>query len=224
VEAARARPLPRLTGLILEDIAYGKSLAGRAAEARADFAEALQIWTTIGAKRNIVSLSVVMAEHLFLAGEVAAAIELANNAIARLRQVSFSRSLVTALNNLAAYYIACDRFDEARAQAREALDMAAETQTDVALTWSLQHLSAIGALSGGASEKASRAERAAGVLGYVDARLAELGSPRTLPEQNEYNRARGAISASLGHAAVDALVLAGATITRDRAIEVALSF
>jgi hypothetical protein len=159
-----------------------------------------------------------------LAGEVAPAIELARAQIPKLRMFGYQRILVVALNNLAAYLTAGDRWDEARAHAREALAIAVETEIDVALAWSMQHLSAIAALSPSSPDDLSRPERAAQLLGYVDARLAALGSPRTAPEQNEYDRARTALTTSLGSAAISRLLAAGAALTPARAVEFALSF
>jgi predicted ATPase/transcriptional regulator with XRE-family HTH domain len=221
---ARACANVRLTALILEDVAYGMALAGRAIEARAGLAEARAIWIALGSERNAANSGGLLAENYFIAGEAEPAIEIARENVPKLRALGYQRMLVIALNNLAAYLTACDRWDEAHTNAREALGIALETESDVALAWSMQHLSAIAALSARSPSDSTRFERAAQLLGYVDARLPVLGSPRTKPEQNEYDRARAALTTALGHEAVHELFAAGATLAPGDAIQIAFSF
>jgi non-specific serine/threonine protein kinase len=221
---ARACSNVRLTALILEDVAYGMALAGRAIEARAGLAEARAIWIALGSERNAANSGGLLAENYFIAGEAEPAIEIARANVPKLRALGYQRMLVIALNNLAAYLTACDLWDEAHANAREALGIALETESDVALAWSMQHLSAIAASSPPSPADPTRPERAARLLGYVDACLPVLGSPRTAPEQNEYDRARTALTMALGREAVHELFAAGASLAPGHAIQIAMSF
>ena len=219
--SARAQGNVRLTGLVLEDIGYATSLGPDPAQARVQLGEALKIWTMIGAKRNVLNGAVVLAENLFLCGETESAIELAVQTIEKLREMAFSRTLISALNNLAAYLNAADRFQEAVLVGRQALEIALETEAHVAQTWSVQHLAAAAALVPRSATPTQRLHDATRLIGYADARLLELGSPRTPPEQREYDRARTALAHALAPALMSELLAAGAGLSPERAVEIA---
>jgi predicted ATPase/DNA-binding CsgD family transcriptional regulator len=223
LEAARAAGNLRLAGGALENIAYARSRLGYLADARARIAEALAIWQSIGADRDAADAAVVLGEAEFLAGNVERALELVAGALVQLRKLPATRTLTPALLNQAAYFIACDRFDEGLAAAREALGLAQETQRNSWPLWALQHLAAIAALSAGPAGGGSRSRVAAELLGYVDARVAALGSPREDTEQGEYDRVRAALLEALGDAEWARLTQAGAALTESQALELAYS-
>ena len=66
--------------------------------------------------------------------------------------------------------------------------------------WALQHLAAAAVLEPEAQAEGARprVERAAALLGFVDARLAELGGVREYTERQEYDRVLTALRARLG--------------------------
>jgi predicted ATPase/DNA-binding CsgD family transcriptional regulator len=218
--AGRALRNLRLVGTALQAIAYACSSDGDGAAARAHFGEALEIWRAIGAKRDAAIARVNLAEAEFVAGNVTAAVDLVTAAIATLRETGFTRALLPARLNLAAYLIACDRWEEARTTAREALAIAQETQRNVFVACALQRVAAITVLAPDARGP-SALEDAARILGYVDTCIAALGSPRHYTEQQEYDRARAAIDAALGPVERDRLMLGGAAMSQEQALRYA---
>jgi hypothetical protein len=138
-----------------------------------------------------------------------------------LREVDIS----LALSNLSAYYVAFDRWHDARIHAREALCVAREMRTYVDVAWMLQHLAAIAALSPAASRehRAARHEVAAKLLGYVDRYSTRIGASRNRIEQKEYDRALSALRGALANVELAALMASGALMTLNDAIDCALS-
>jgi hypothetical protein len=122
--------------------------------------------------------------------------------------------------NLAAYLIACDRWEDARASAREALESARETQGNIWFACALQRVAAIATLAPD-GRRPSALEDAARILGYVDACIAVLGSPRLYTEQQEYDRACVAIDVVLGPGERDRLMMGGAAMSQEQALAVA---
>ncbi len=152
-----------------------------------------------------------------MAGNVTVAVDLVTAAIATLRETGFTRALLPARLNLAAYLIACDRWEDARECAGEALASAQETQRNVFVACALQSIAAIAALAPD-ERSPSALENAARILGYVDACIAALGSPRLYTEQQEYDRARATIDAVLGPVERDRLMLGGAVMSQEQAL------
>ena len=138
-----------------------------------------------------------------------------------LREVHIS----LALSNLAAYYVAFDRWSDARIHAREALCVARETRQYADIAAMLEHLAAIAALSEGPKhERASgRRELAAMLLGYAARYGARVGAARNAIEQKEYDRALSALRGALGSVELATLMAGGESMTLNEAIEQALS-
>jgi predicted ATPase/transcriptional regulator with XRE-family HTH domain len=216
LDSARAQGNLRLTAVLLNDVAYGKSLGTNPAEGRVYYAEALEIWTALGSKRNVANSSSMLAENLFLSGELEAALRCSSEAIVNLRAAGYARNLIVALNNRATYLNAGDRWVDARTTAAEALALAEESEATVARTWSLHHLAATAALSSAGA--VVPCAKAAQLLGYVDARLAAQGSHRTAPEQQEYDRVCAILIAALGSLEYQRLMEAGAVLTHEDAV------
>jgi hypothetical protein len=87
----------------------------------------------------------------------------------------------------------------------------------------LQHLAAIGALRASRqSQSSEERHRAARLLGYVDARLAALESPREYTEQHEYDAALAALRAELDREEFSKLLEEGGAWSEDRAVAEAL--
>jgi predicted ATPase/DNA-binding CsgD family transcriptional regulator len=223
LERVRALGTRRLEGAILECIASARSDAGDLVAARAHCDEALAIFRALGDERFAALTLANLAEGEFRAGDVKAAVQLAAESLAAYREGD--QSSEQALANMAAYLIATDRYDEARAYACEAIELARELQHSVATAWALQHLAAIAALRPSKDVENSRAShaRAARLLGFVDARLAALGAPRQYTEQQEYLRVTTLLRRAVDPAGLESLMRIGATTTEDRAIEEALA-
>jgi hypothetical protein len=123
---------------------------------------------------------------------------------------------------MAAYLVALDCFDDARAHASQALVSAREVKATVLTACILQHLAAVALLQHTAEGKQSDAdEPAAMLMGFVDARLASLGARREYTERQEYERVRAALEERFGDRLRD-LMAAGAEWTEDGAVAVGL--
>jgi diguanylate cyclase (GGDEF)-like protein len=184
------------------------------------FAEALDTYVRIGADQSIGVLAGNRAEAEFSVGSVALAMELAERARTALRAAGQEQALAWNLCNMAAYLIAQDRWDEARATAREGLDRARERRMQVKIVWALQHLAAAAALR---TREPSDAHRcAAALLGFADRQLAALGAHRMHTERQEYERLVATLHLVLGEPETAALARRGAEWSEDRAIAEAL--
>jgi hypothetical protein len=119
---------------------------------------------------------------------------------------------------MAAYLISLNRFDDARRQAMRALSAARDVKATVLTAYILQHMAAIGMLEESTN---GAADRAAMLLGFVDARLAGLEAGREFTEQQEYERMTASLQAALGKRAGELMAL-GAEWNEDDAVAVAL--
>jgi hypothetical protein len=210
-----------LTAQTLQDIAVARSAAGDTSSARTYLSEAIANFTTIGGQTFVIIAIGSLAEIEFRAGNAERAVHL----MPALPPYVPPWYLVRYLLSLTAYLIACDRWDEAHERAREALDVARETQHDASLVWAIQHLTAIAALStpGDGKVSAARFDNAARLLGYVDARTADLGVSRQYAEQQEYDRVLRALRCKIDTKDLVRLMAGGAVMTADQAVECVLS-
>jgi hypothetical protein len=119
---------------------------------------------------------------------------------------------------MAAYLIALERYDEARERAREALTLAARQENAVLVATALQHLAACAALRLGEEEAQTNKTRAASLIGFVDARLAELENQREFTEQQEYDRAIAALRETFDQSELERLMAKGQVWSKERAI------
>jgi hypothetical protein len=136
----------------------------------------------------------------------------------------FSFYIAAMRADVAAYLIACDRWDDAREHARKALDLAQETQYDVCRASTIQHLAAIAALAPCDDEARSETSACgARLLGYVDALIATLDAARQDTERQEYDRVLTALDQTLGAARRASFMAEGAALKSERATELARS-
>ncbi|MFN2459526.1 MAG: tetratricopeptide repeat protein [Candidatus Velthaea sp.] len=205
LDAARRHGARRLASFALEGLAVVRSSSGDLRAARALFAEALALLKTTGAQGRVATIAANLAEVEFRGGHPETALLLGREAIAACRERNDRHGLASTLTNVAAYHVALSRFDEARAHGREALTVARELQLAVLVASALQHVAAVAALQ----PAGDGAERAAQLLGYVDARLAELGAAREYTEQQEYDRMCAALRTACGEAELERLVAGG---------------
>jgi predicted ATPase len=221
LEGARSIDHVRLAARTLENLAYARSSRGDLDGARACISEALDLWHSLGAESKALGAQIVLAEAEFRAGNADVALKLAAQSAARQRELRSARHLMPALINMAAYLTACDRWDEAREAAKEALRFPQEVQRNVYHVWAIQHLAAATAFCAHARADAPTLEIAAQLIGYVDARIAALGAPREYTEEREYERLWRYLHDRLGAASVARLVRVGATLTQDQAFALA---
>lgn len=157
-----------------------------------------------------------LAETEYNSGNVARAIEISRELLAREREAGQSASLVFTMANLSAYLIATGQLDEAYVLANEALRKAVDVQIPVVLACSIQHLATIAAMRGDH-------RRSALLLGFTNTILRSSSLPREKTEQMEYDRTMSAIESALGQAQAAELLKRGEAMTQDQAASEALS-
>lgn len=225
LEAARTLNNRSLAARIQESIALNLARGGDAAGARSYFTEALAINEELGLESAAATVNLTFAEAEFLAGDVDAALRISADALATFRAIDQRYSVVNVLSNIAAYLTARNAFDAARTHAREALELAFELELDVHVAWAAQHLAAIAALRPGydTDRPSEQHVRAGRILGFVEARLANLEVIDWYTEKQEFDRAIGVLRASIGEDKLSLLLAAGASMTVDGGVKLALS-
>jgi predicted ATPase/DNA-binding SARP family transcriptional activator len=217
--ASEALGLQKLRGWVLEGLAWARQEDGDIDAARAYFTEALAIARATESERMEAVIAVNLAEAEFRSGDAAAALKLAREA----RDVVHDDRMIvgSAPNNMAAYLVSLERYDEARLYAREGLQWAIELEFEVTVAFALQHLAAVAALrtTGNAEQRQHDGRiRAARLLGYVDARLGALEALREHTEQQQYEKVLAALRTALTDHEVEKLLLEGRTWSGDQAV------
>jgi non-specific serine/threonine protein kinase len=194
--------------------------SGEAESARNLFAEALTLFRALGASRPAAHIALNLAELEFKSGNAIAAVRLANEALEAERALNDPDAVAYDLCNLAVYEGALGRWDASASHARDALGLARERGMTSAVAWAIQHLAAVAALRpvSDAALAAEQRRRAARLVGFVDARVAEHGLRRDFTEQGEHQQILTAARETLG-AETDALIEEGRTWTEGRAFE-----
>jgi non-specific serine/threonine protein kinase len=212
----RSNENERVVASALAGMGRVESMRGNAETAAELFREALTLAVSRGwgLLADIASLNLAEAE--FVLGRPASALDIAEDALTRLRRGNRLQSVAHILSNIAAYLIALDRFDEALARAREAFAVPRHVREDIVWLYALQHMAAAVALGAGAV-RGAQAAYAARILGFVDAALARFGARREVIEQREYDRAAAALRAALGPNEYEGNVAHGAGWTADEA-------
>ncbi len=167
---------------------------------------------------NTVSISLNnLAECEYNSGNVARAIEVARELLARERELGQNpQNMLFTVMNLSAYLIATGQLDEAHVLANEALRKAVDVQFPVVLAASIQHLATIAAMRGDH-------RRAALLVGFTNTILNSSSMPREKTEQMEYDRTLNAIESALGKVQAAELLKHGEVMTQDQAVSEALN-
>jgi predicted ATPase/DNA-binding XRE family transcriptional regulator len=215
----------RLVAWTLRSLGLAQARKGDFASARGYVAEALSIYEELHADLSAAATMDDLGEYEFLAGNGEVAVAHATTMVAIAREANAgARSIAVALNGLAVYLIALERYDDALARAREALELALEHELSTVAAHALQHVAAIVALREYPSPAKAREchTQAAIVLGFVDTRLAALGSERMLTERQEYERVLDVLRDATSPKALADAMTSGAAVTQERAVEMAL--
>ncbi len=217
----------RYVGFSLARLAFVRGRERDFAAARTHHAEALAIFKTLGAARGAAIVASNLAEVEFLAGDAEAALRLAADALATYRVLKYTNIVTHALVNIAGYLVALTRYDEARAHAREALELARELELETIAVSAIQHLAAVAALKPQSEVERTSQVRATGarLTGFVDARLDALQIEREsdYTEQQEYDRVLAALRGWTTDENLADLMASGAAMNVERAIEEALT-
>jgi ATP/maltotriose-dependent transcriptional regulator MalT len=131
LEAERSLKSFWRVGLALQGIAQARTVVGDLPAARAYVTEALEIYEAWGGgDYNAMRATMLLAKIEFLAGNAARAVQLSTTTLDLTKPRFAFYFFAEILSNLSAYLIACDRWAQAHDRAREALDLAVETQYD----------------------------------------------------------------------------------------------
>jgi tetratricopeptide (TPR) repeat protein len=215
-----------LVAWILRTLAFTGTIANDLDAIPAYLAEALAIYEATGVKDPVPWALEDLADYAFAAGNPKLALRYATEMLTAARDHNPSPHCVaSALNSMAVYLIALDQHDEAEERAQHTLRLACEWSLGAYVAWSLHHLAATAALRPYAESVSAQTarERAARILGYVDAGLAAMGSMNLHIQRQEHDRALAALRDAMGPEAVANLMAIGALMTEEQALEEASS-
>jgi predicted ATPase len=215
LEAFRASGNKRLIALALRTLATARILLGDLESASMRYREALALSQALQDERGVQIICGNLAEIEACAGDYDQALLHGKEALEIARARRDWVMVCTLLINVTAYLFALDRLAEARAVAREALNAAGEIQSDIHTVVAIQHLAAVAATCGDA-------ERAARLIGYVDAEYARLENVREPTEAREYERAMNVLGTRLPAADLEVNRCAGALLSAQHAKSEAL--
>jgi predicted ATPase/class 3 adenylate cyclase len=218
---AQKLSMRKLAAQILLPLGTARMWAGDIAGARTYYREAMALARASGQEATVATIASNLAEAEYKHGDPVVALRVAEEGLEQARADSRRRVAFMILTNEAQYFTALDRFDEARACAREALGASREEQYDIFFLASLQHLAAVAVLAPSAADAAVRRRRGIRLLGYVDAGIAALDTSRET-EQIEYDRVMAALRGEFGQEELAQLMNEGASWNEDQAIAEAM--
>jgi tetratricopeptide (TPR) repeat protein len=189
--------------------------------ARSHVAEAIVIYKAIGAEHiAAMAVGIDLAYAELKAGNAELAFQQASDALPILRAFN-GAEVAEALNTMSACRVSLADYGGAEAYARESLAFSRELRSSAHVARALQRLGVVAALRPqGAPDR--RAECAARLFGFVDARLADLGSPRVPFDQREYERAMTLLRDTMSSDQLACFMDAGAAMSEEQAIDEAL--
>ncbi len=212
-----------LVGYLLRLFGHACALDGDLVSARSYVAEALQNYEAVGAELDVGWTMETLSWIDFRAGDSELALRDTTESLAIFRRFNHVRGITIILNHMARYLVSLTRYSAAEKSAREALYMAREHHLDVLAAYALQHLGAIAALQpqSAADPRHTGYKQAARIFGFVDARLAAMGTARA-EEQQEYDRVLNVLRDAMGADALGKLMAAGAALTEEQAVEASI--
>lgn len=219
LRVARRSHDPKLVASTLRALGNLSAIEGDVNQAKGFIAEALQSYESVGAELEAARTMDDLASLEASAGNVELAVRYSADATVTLRAFNDVRGIANALGSTAASLLLLGRYDAARDYAIEALELARSSDFDVMAAWQLQHLAAIMAMRPqvAADNPINQRSKATRVLGFVDARLAMMGSVRIGNQPREYRRVLCALQTALGPSAVAELMSEGARMTEEQA-------
>ena len=211
---ARSLGLPRLSAAILDWMGFGLAYGGQPAKSRLAFEEALKLEREAGDPGRMPLVN--YAEMLFGVGDVRGAIAAGREGLAIKREIGSSVAIMAAAGNLSEYLIANGDLAEAWMMAREALEIALQTDRRMVAAVTMQRLAQIAARQGDA-------EPAARLIGYIDSVYAQQRHPREPTEQRGYERTMTILKAAYAPARLAALLAEGAALDGTAASAIAFA-
>jgi len=208
----------RLVAFGLRCLGSASCSMGDIAAARDYLAEALPIYESMDAKLGIVSVASDLGEYEFRAGNVELALRHATDALAVAREFNHPAVTNHILASASGYLVSLDRYGEANEYASEILDLVRGEPLTVVAAWALQRIGAIAALRPQIAQRTQSYAHAARILGFVDARIAAMGSARDYVGQQEYDRVLAVLRSAMGADAVENLMSEGEAMTEEQAL------
>ena len=220
LEAARALGNRRLALNALLGLGVARANARDFAGSRARLIEARELAKVLGADSYAAPIAVNLASTEFESGDPEAALRISIDLLATHRASKpaphLAETLGAAYCNTAGYLIALGRYDEARAQANEALEFGRGAGLTVFVALSLWHLAAMVLRFPIEGRRTSADCRVAGrLLGFVGTSRKTLGFDA---DDSEYDNAVALLGEAVGTEESMQLLALGATMTEDEAI------
>ncbi len=213
-------------------LAYALRVMGQVCVSNGDFTtarsyltEAIAIYKAIGAQHiAAVAVGFDLAYAELTAGNAELAFRHALDALPILRAFN-GASVADVLNTISDCCISFADYDRAEAYARDSLAFSRELHSSAHVARALQRLAVVATMRPHSANE-RRVElcvRAARLLGFVDARLADLGSSRMLGDQPEYEPVFALLRGAIGSDELTILMNAGGSMTEEKAIAEALA-
>ncbi len=179
------------------------------------YARALRAYRSSGEQFGQAVVLVNLAELEYADAHPAQALCSVDDALEILLRGKNATVIATALGNRAAYRVALGDLDGARESARQSLRFAWQQQNEGRVAESIESVALVAATG-------DDAQRAARLLGYVDAQYGRSGQQRTITAKGIYDKLLAALREKLPDTEMEALVADGATWSEDQAVEEAL--
>ena len=211
----RALGQPRFTELMLHDRGLRRFVEGDFDGARFDLEEEAAIAREHGFERDLLALHLNLGEIEFDRGNVASAVTLAQEVVAGKYALREPIMFAMAWSNLAMYYSIERRWSESVQAAEAAFACANEAGGMRYRLWAMQTMAAAQAERGDVSTAAT-------LLGFVDARLAEIGASRGGTELAQYELLVEKMRARLDPESIEAKREVGSNLSQDAAERMAL--
>jgi predicted ATPase/transcriptional regulator with XRE-family HTH domain len=213
----------RLRAVCLQRLGLAGTWLGDLTGSRVYLTEALGLAKILGATILGGSVSTALAQNAYLAGDPETAVRLIGDVITDYRSLNSpgtAPNIVNYLTDSATYLIALRRYDDARAQASEALVVARSFRLVYMLCRSLHHLAVLALLRQGEGEvTAVDLAGAARIFGFVEARLTALaGNSEEELDRKNYQSALAVVRNAISSDELTRLMATGAAMTEDEAI------
>jgi predicted ATPase/class 3 adenylate cyclase len=218
LELARSSGLERLIAFALAQMALFVTVNGDARRGIALNEEAAQTLRALEDGGRLRSVLINMAEVQFAAGDAESALRSVDEALAlALDAGGLEHSVMVCHINAAGYLLSLGRFEEASERARAAIEIGVRIKRGFVVAIAVGHIGEIAAAFGDF-------ERAATLIGYVDAFYETRGIVREPTEAFVRDAAMRAIAAGLVEERRAALFAEGAQLSPEAAVRLAMGF
>jgi tetratricopeptide (TPR) repeat protein len=218
LEVAREVGFARLVAWAASQLALFVAAKGDTQRGIALHEEAAELLRSLDDRGRLRGTLINMAEVQFAGGDAEGALESVNEALAlALETGGVEHSVMICHVNAASYLLALGRFAEACERARAAVEIGVRIKRGFVVAIAVGHLGEISAAFGDY-------ERAARLIGYVDALYATRGIVREPTEAFARDAAMQSIAAAMPQERCTALLEEGSKLSQDAAVRLAMEF